>query len=102
MYSTTKRKYKMNTINEQALNDFLACMDIVTEDRVAEIAKNHNVKLSVAEDILMDCCTNIATDDYTQKSLYNEYNGDGIAFGKWFDSYVVDTLIEALHNGYID
>ena len=30
----------MNTINEQALNDFLACMDIVTEDRDWETSIN--------------------------------------------------------------
>lgn len=92
----------MNTINEQMLNDFIAHINIMNSERVAEIAKHHNVKLSVAENIACECSENIGTDDYTQKLLYNEYNGDGIAFGKWFDSYVVDVLLEALHNGYID
>ena len=76
----------MNTVSQQVLENEINC-SCMSEKRIAEIAKNHNVKFSDVEEIAIECAENIDMGTHTENC---------------FDSYVIDVLLEALHDGYIN
>lgn len=81
--------------------DFVAGYTGISDERIAEIAKNNKVSFNDVQHITLDCAYNTTADNHTIERLFNEYQNNGEDLQKWFDSYVVDCVIDEISYGFI-
>lgn len=86
---------------EEAVRDFFCDgLGALDDEDIVLLAKRYNKQFNQIQSIVIECGENL-NDDYTEQSLFDEYQGDAKELGSWFESYVIDCIEQAIEQEII-